>query len=399
MTLIIILIDLFYNKYSLTTLGSQKKDNLSMSVSSKPLFRADHVGSLLRPKAITDGFKKFNNKEISNETFLEIQDSAIKDVIKLQENIGLQSITDGEFRRASYWSTFVERVQGLEVAESRFSFYDDHGHEQQFTAPIVTEKLSRPNSVAGDEFNFVKENTTQTPKTTIVSPPTMHMWRLDETLANDCYESREKYFSELANIFREEIQSLYELGSTYIQLDDVPIPMMSDPKILDIIRNDGINPDVLLNDYIKLFNDCIDERPKELKIAVHMCRGNYKGKFLSEGGYETLAEKIFNELNVDTFFLEYDSPRSGDFEPLKHVPKNKSVILGIVSSKTSQIESKDKLKTRIDEASQYIDINQLGLSPQCGFASTVAGNPVTLDVEKSKLALIVEVANEVWGSK
>ena len=370
-----------------------------MSASSKPMFRADHVGSLLRPKSITDAFKKFNNNEISNDAFTEIQDSAIIDVINLQESLGLQSITDGEFRRASYWSTFVERVQGLEVAESRFSFHDDHGHEQQFTAPIVTEKLSRPQSVAGDEFNFVKENTSQTPKTTIVSPPTMHMWRLDKTIVDNCYDSREKYFSELAKIFREEIQSLFELGSTYIQLDDVPIPMMSDPKILEIIRNDDINPDVLLNDYIKLFNDCIDERPKELKIAVHMCRGNYKGKFLSEGGYETLAEKIFNELNVDTFFLEYDSPRSGDFEPLKHVPKNKSVILGIVSSKTPQIESKDDLKAKIDDASQYIDINQLGLSPQCGFASTVAGNPVTLDVEKSKLSLIVEVASEVWGSK
>jgi 5-methyltetrahydropteroyltriglutamate--homocysteine methyltransferase len=225
----------------------------------------------------------------------------------------------------------------------------------------------------------------------------MHMFRLDQTIEPGIYDSTKDYFADLAQVYREEIKALAEAGSSYIQLDDVPIPMLSDPTVQARVKEDGIDPTQLMNDYIDLFNDCLRDRPDGVTIAVHMCRGNYKGKFLSEGGYETFAEKFFNELNVDAFFLEYDSPRSGDFEPLKYVPKNKIVVLGLVSSKTPQMESQDDLRSRIDEAAQYIDLDQLALSPQCGFASTVAGNPITVDDEKAKLAMIVEVAGKVWG--
>ena len=368
-----------------------------MASRTKPPFRADHVGSLLRPSTINDAFKNHKAGKINQEEFTDIQDVAIKEVINLQQEVGLKSITDGEFRRASYWSTFVERVDGLDIGDSRFTFHDKEGHDQNFTAPIVTKKVSRSISIAGDEFNFLKANTNQTPKTTIVSPPTMHMFRLDKTIVSGVYDNTEDYFSDLAKIYREEISALADSGCEYIQLDDVPIPMLSDPKIQAQVKEDGLDPVQLMDDYVKLFNDCLLGRPDGVTVAVHMCRGNYKGKFLSEGGYETFADKFFNELNVDAFFLEYDSPRSGDFEPLKYVPKTKMVVLGLVSSKTPQMESKDSLKTRIDEAAKFIDIDQLALSPQCGFASTVAGNPLTVDDEKAKLSLIVEVADQVWN--
>jgi len=368
-----------------------------MAARTKPPFRADHVGSLLRPKSITDAFKQFLAGEISADEVAAVQDEAIKGVIELQESVGLEAITDGEFRRASYWSSFVERVNGLDVGEARFTFHDDHGHEQKFTAPIVTSKVSRTTPIAGDEFEFVKANTSKTPKTTIVSPPTMHMFRLDQTIEPGIYDSTKEYFADLAQVYREEIAALAEAGSTYIQLDDVPLPMLSDPNVQARVKADGIDPGQLMNDYVDLFNDCLAGRPAGVTIAVHMCRGNYKGKFLSEGGYETFAEKFFNDLNVDAFFLEYDSPRAGDFEPLRYVPKDKMVVLGLVSSKTPEMESQDDLRARIDEAAQFIDLDQLGLSPQCGFASTVAGNPVTVDDEKAKLAMIVEVADKVWN--
>ncbi len=369
-----------------------------MAERSKPPFRADHVGSLLRPKTITEGFKKLHAGKIDQAEFNAIQDTAIDEVIKLQEDIGLKSVTDGEFRRASYWSTFVERVDGLDISQSLFTFTDDEGNENNFTAPIVTGKVGRSQSIAGDEFAYLHVRTKQTPKTTIVSPPTMHLFRMNETIQTDVYPDTAAYFADLAAVFREEIKALSDAGCTYVQLDDVPVPMLCDPKVQDKVRAQGIDPDQLMIDYIDLFNDCLRDRPASVTAAVHMCRGNYKGRFLSEGGYETFAEKFFNDMDVDAFFLEYDSPRSGDFEPLKYVPNDKIVVLGIVSSKTPEMESVDDLKRRIDEAAQFIDLDQLCLSPQCGFASTVAGNPITVDVEKAKLARIVEVAEDVWGS-
>lgn len=367
-----------------------------MSSRTTPPFRADHVGSLLRPKIINDAFKNYKAGSITQDEVRAIEDKAIKDVIKLQTDVGLQVVTDGEFRRASYWSTFVERVNGLEISDSRFTFHDEDGNEQKFTAPVVTSKVFRSGSISGNEFDFLKKNTSKTPKITIVSPPTMHMFRLNKTIRSGVYQTTKDYFLDLAQVFREEIKDLADAGCTYVQLDDVPIPMLSDPLVQERVKAEGIEPSQLMNDYVDLFNDCLTDRPDGLTIAVHMCRGNYKGKFLSQGGYEAFAEKFFNELNVDAFFLEYDSPRSGDFEPLRYVPKNKIVVLGLVSSKTPQIESKDDLKMRINEAAKFIDIDQLALSPQCGFASTVAGNPITENDEKAKLALVVEVADEVW---
>jgi len=368
-----------------------------MAQRSKPPFRADHVGSLLRPRSITDGFRQFRSGVITEREFTDIKDHAIRDAIRLQEEVGLQSITDGEFRRASYWSTFVDRVEGLEVGRSLFTFHDGDGAEQGFTAPIVTSKVRRTRTIAGHEYAYLAAHTSRTPKITIVSPPTMHMFRLDETIEPGVYETAKDYFADLARVYREEIAALAEAGASYIQLDDVPVPMLCDPAVQARVRAAGLDPDRLLHDYIDLFNACLDGRPEGVAIAVHMCRGNYKGKFLSEGGYGEFAETFFDAMDVDAFFLEYDSPRAGDFAPLRFVPKDKVVVLGLVSSKLPDLEDPDDLVRRIDEAAGYLDIDQLALSPQCGFASTVAGNPLTVDDQRAKLSLVVDVADRVWG--
>ena len=368
-----------------------------MTEKKKPPFRADHVGSLLRPKKIREAFKEFDSGKIDKDEFIGIQDESIKEAIKLQEDLGLQSVTDGEFRRASYWSSFVERVEGLDVGNSRFTFQDQKGEKNPFTAPIVKGKLSRVSSIAGDEFSFLNKNTQQTAKITIVSPPTMHMFRLDETMPKDIYATREEYFSDLSKVYREEITDLETAGCKYIQLDDVPIPMLSDPNIQQKVSEDGIKPSSLMSSYISLFNECIRGTSSDVTVAIHMCRGNYKGKFLSTGGYEEFAETFFNELTADAYFLEYDTPRSGDFSPLSYVPKGKIIVLGLVSSKTPETQTQQDIIQKIEEAAKFIDIEQLALSPQCGFASTVAGNPISLEDQKAKLAMVVEVAEKVWG--
>jgi 5-methyltetrahydropteroyltriglutamate--homocysteine methyltransferase len=360
-------------------------------------FRADHVGSLLRPKSLTEAFRQFRDGDIEQDEFSAVQDAAIEAVIRLQESVGLQSITDGEFRRASYWARFVERVDGLDVRNALFSFHNDHGHEKEFTAPHVAGKVCRSQGIALDEFEFVRDHTSGTAKLTLPSPPSMHFWRLDQAIEPGVYDGAEAFFADLAIVYRDEIAALAELGATYIQLDDVPLAMLCDPAVRERVKEAGIDPENLMRTYVGLFNDCLRDRPDSVRVAVHLCRGNYKGHFLSEGGYGAIAETLFNELQADAFFLEYDSPRAGDFRPLSFVPADRIVVLGLVSSKTAELESIDELRRRIDAAAGHIDVDQLCLSPQCGFASTVAGNPITEDDERAKLSLIVETAEQVWG--
>jgi 5-methyltetrahydropteroyltriglutamate--homocysteine methyltransferase len=291
----------------------------------------------------------------------------------------------------------VERIEGLEVREALFTFHDEDGHIHAFTAPHVGGRVRRSQDIAMDEFEFVKTHTSGTAKLTLPSPPSMHFWRLDQAIEPGVYDDPEDFFADLAAVYREEIAALTGHGATYIQLDDVPLAMLCDPAVHARVRQAGFDPDGLVDSYIALFNDCLRDRPDPLRVAVHVCRGNYKGHFLSEGGYGAIAEALFNDLNVDGFFLEYDSTRAGDFRPLRFVPRGKTVVLGLISSKTPELESVDDLCRRIDAAAQYIGIDQLCLSPQCGFASTVAGNPITEDDERAKLSLIVETAEKVWG--
>lgn len=368
-----------------------------MAHRTKPPFRADHVGSLLRPRSIPDSFKRYVAGDLEEVDFIGVQDAAICDVIKFQEDVGLQPITDGEFRRASYWSRFVERVEGFDVREALFSFHDNHGHEKNFTAPHVAGKVKRSEPLAVDEFEFVKAHTSQTPKITLPSPPSMHFWRLNQGIDTGVYLDQEAYFTDLAAVYREEIADLAAHGATYIQLDDVPFPMLCDAAVRDQVRKAGLDPDKLLRDYIQLCNECLRDRPAGITAAIHLCRGNYKGHFLSQGGYEAIAEEFFNELKFDAFFLEYDTPRAGHFAPLRNVPNGKIVVLGLISSKIPELEAPDDIKRRIDDAAANLNLDQLCLSPQCGFASTIAGNPITVDNQKEKLSLVVEVAAAVWG--
>jgi len=368
-----------------------------MSAKSKPPFHAEHVGSLLRPKELTQAFRSHREENLGDEEFQVIQDKAIADVVKLQEDAGLELVTDGEFRRSSYWAHFVEKVDGLGITSASFKFHDDHGHELDFTAPVAEAPVRRTRTISGDEFGYLKGVTGKTPKITMPSPPTMHFYRLGASIADGVYDSEDVYFADLANVYEEEIAALAADGCTYVQIDEVPIAMLCDPAVRDKVSAEGYDPDGLMTSYVDVLNASIDNRPDGVTVGLHLCRGNFKGHYLSEGGYETVADRLFNGINVDAFFLEYDTPRAGDFEALKYVPDNKSVVLGLVSSKTPELESKDDLKRRIDDAARHVDIARLGLSPQCGFASTVAGNPVTVDDEIAKLTLIVETAHDVWG--
>jgi 5-methyltetrahydropteroyltriglutamate--homocysteine methyltransferase len=363
-----------------------------------PPFRAEHIGSLLRPKALKDAWKQLDDGTMDAAAYSALVEDSIRDAVKLQEDAGLHAITDGEFRRKSYWSHFVEAVDGFGVANAVYTFHDAHGHEQAFLAPDVTGPIARNRSISGEEFDFLKSVTRQTPKITMPSPPTMHFWRGGETIAGSGYADEEAYFADLATVFNGEIVDLAGRGCTYVQIDEVPLAMLCDAGIREEIAAAGTDPETLARRYVRLINDCIAEAPDGMTVGLHLCRGNFKGRWLSEGGYESVAELLFNECNADAFFLEYDTERAGGFEPLRHLPADKVAVLGLVTTKAPDLEDAGDLKRRIEDAAQYAPLDNLAISPQCGFSSTVGGNPLTIDDERRKLELLVAVANEVWGS-
>jgi 5-methyltetrahydropteroyltriglutamate--homocysteine methyltransferase len=362
-----------------------------------PPFRAEHIGSLLRPRALRDAYKANSAGTLDDDAFRAIQDRAIRDVVALQESLGLRMVTDGEFRRASYWGHWVDAIDGLDVAPALFTFHDATGAEQEFFAATCTGTLRKARPISTEEFKFLKSVAHAEPKITMPSPSTLHFWRLKDTIAGSGYASDEAYFVDLCAIFRREIADLAALGCRYVQLDEVPLIMLADPAIQAKVRALGDDPDRLVELYIEAMNDAVRGRG-DVAAGMHVCRGNFKGKWLTEGGYDAMAERVFRRVDVDAFMLEYDTERAGGFEPLKHVPDDKMVVLGLVSSKLPEVERADELEARVAEAAQYIDRDRLAISPQCGFASTVAGNPVDEETETAKLARLVEVAKDVWGS-
>jgi 5-methyltetrahydropteroyltriglutamate--homocysteine methyltransferase len=344
-----------------------------------PVFRADHIGSLLRPKKLREAFR--TGTDLKN-----VQDDAIRDVVRLQRDCGLEVITDGEFRRISYWEKFVRLTKGLEVRDAVFTFHDADGHESKFTAPYVRGKVSRSEPITLDELGF--GNT----KITMPAPSTMHFYR--HTDWGSAYDSAEAFFKDLGKVYQAEIADLAKAGCRYVQLDEVAVAILCDPAAREKVKD----AERLVDLYIDAINEAVVNRPAGMTIGVHVCRGNYKGMYLSEGGYDSVAEKFFSRTNVDHFLLEFDSPRAGGFAPLRFVPKVKGVVLGLVSSKTPQLESIDGLKRRVDEATRYMEGNRLAISPQCGFASTIGGNPVTEADERAKLRLCVDAARAIWGN-
>jgi 5-methyltetrahydropteroyltriglutamate--homocysteine methyltransferase len=374
----------------------------AVSSRTKPPFRADHVGSLLRPPRLLQARERFAKAEIDSEELRGIEDEAIREVVKLQEDLGLQSATDGEFRRASWHMDFIYQLGGVsKVTDSslKVAFHNEQG-DIEFAPPSmhVDGRISLEHTIFGDAFQFLQGQVSRaTPKLTIPSPSMVHYRggraSVDETL----YPDMEQFWSDLVGAYAEEVRRLGELGCTYLQFDDTSLAYMNDPKQRDYVAEIGGDPDHQHEVYIRHINEALAHRPDGMAVTTHMCRGNFRSSWVAEGGYDFVAEALFSELDVDGFFLEYDDERSGTFEPLRFVPKGKQVVLGLVTTKRSELEDKDMLKRRIEEASRYVDLDQLCLSPQCGFASTVEGNLLTQEDEIAKLRLIVETAKEVWG--
>jgi 5-methyltetrahydropteroyltriglutamate--homocysteine methyltransferase len=362
-----------------------------------PPFRADHIGSLLRPKKLREAFRKRSLAEIPESELRAVQDASIREVIALQQECGLPVVTDGEFRRVSYWEKFVRLASGLEVRNAMFRFHDAHGHESDFTAPYVHGKVARSVPITLDEFRFVQEHTGCAPKITMPAPSTMHFYRFNDWGNQGAYRDAAAFFADLGKVYQQEIAELAAAGCRYVQLDEVAVAILCDPAARDKVKAAGEDPERLVDLYIDAINHAVARRPRDVKVGVHVCRGNYKGMYLSEGGYDSVAEKFFSRTNVDHFLLEFDTPRAGGFAPLRHVPKEKGVVLGLVSSKTPALEKLDELRRRAEEAARYIDASRLAISPQCGFASSIGGNPVTEADERAKLGLCVEAARAIWG--
>jgi 5-methyltetrahydropteroyltriglutamate--homocysteine methyltransferase len=375
-----------------------RPENVTMSIrpDGRPPFRADHVGSLLRPPALRHAFRRNASGEIGPGEFARILDQCIRDVVRMQEETGLDVVTDGELRRGSYWARFVERTSGLEIRPASFTFHDDHGHEMAFTAPYATGKVRRTQPLALDEFEFLRAATTATPKITLPSPSTMHFLRCADFADRSVYPDAESLFNDLAAVFQQEIGELTTAGCRYLQIDEIAIALLCDPAIREKVQRVGSDPDQLIDLYIDALNRALFACPADVVVGIHMCRGNLKGHYLGEGSYESVGERFFTGICANHFLLEYDTPRAGDFEPLRFVPRTKGVVLGLVSSKSAALESRDSLQRRLDDAASYVDLDRLAISPQCGFASTAAGNPLSEADQRAKLKLVVDVARTIW---
>ncbi len=358
-----------------------------------PPFRAEHIGSLLRPPEL----RAARQSSLSEEALQEIEDRLIDEAILGQERVGLESITDGEFRRSIYFGHFARAVDGFTEMEATSVFKDSEGRELSYLTPVVTGKLERKRGIATGELAYVQKRTKGTPKVTLPSPESQHFFRFREGVSDSVYPDLDEFFVDVARVYREELAELAERGATYVQLDSVSIPLLCDPTHRDAFRARGYDPGAFVSRYVDLFNEAVRGKPEALTLGVHFCRGNNQGKWLGEGGYEAVADEVFCRLDADTLLLEYDSERAGGFSPLQHVSKDKHVVLGLVSTKTSVLESEDELMRRVEDASRFIPLERLALSPQCGFASTEAGNPLTPDDQWRKLELVVRTAAKIWG--
>ena len=374
-----------------------------MSEPTKPPFRADHVGSLLRPPELKAAREKKNAGQISDAELKAVEDKAIADAIKFQKDVGLRSITDGEFRRRSWSGDFLSQIGNVKSEASKLTvrFHSVDG-EFANTPPgfRIAGKLFLPHGIFIDDFSYVKSLAPAgtVPKLTIPSPTLLHFRGGREAIDKTAYPTMEEFYADLARVYAEEVAKVAEAGCRYLQIDETNFAYLCDPDLRQQVRdNIGEDPDQLPHTYAKLFNGLLAKRPKDMTVCMHICRGNSSSMWVAEGGYEPVAEALFNEIDIDGYFLEYDTPRAGDFAPLRFVPKGKTVILGLVSSKFPELETKDELKRRIDEAAKFVPLDQLALSPQCGFSSTEAGNKVTMDDQRRKLERVVEVAREVWG--
>jgi 5-methyltetrahydropteroyltriglutamate--homocysteine methyltransferase len=375
-----------------------------MAEEKKPPFRANHVGSLLRPPELMQSREKRQRGEIDAAQLREVEDRCIRDAAKMQEGVGMQGVTDGEFRRSLWHADFLSQFEGIKVVEgllpesARHFQNPDADVQRSPTQFVVTGKLGHPRGIETDNFKFLASVTKNTPKQCIPSPTLVHFRTGRAGVDKAAYPDMEEFFADLARVYREEIAGLAAAGCTYLEIDDVNFAYLCDPKMREGARKIGEDPETLPLLYSNLINECIKDRPANMTVCTHLCRGNFRSSWVADGGYDPVAEVLFNALKVDGYFLEFDTPRAGNFAPLRYLPKGKKLILGLVTSKSGALENPGDLKRRIDEASRLVPLDQLGISPQCGFSSTVLGNKLTIDEQIAKLKLVVQVAREVWGA-
>jgi len=366
---------------------------------SSPPFRADHVGSLLRPRPLLEAREAHKRGELSASRLREVEDDAIREVVRLQEDLGLQAVTDGEFRRGSWHMDFLYQFGGVTRVQDnlKVQFHNAEGDIEFTPAALrVTGPLRLQHCIFGEDFSFLRSVAQGVPKLTIPSPSMMHYRGGRSAIDASAYPDIKEFWRDLARAYADELTQLGKLGCTYLQMDDTSLAYLNDPKQRDYVARLGGDRDAQHLVYIDLINGALAGKPPGMTVCTHLCRGNFRSSWVASGGYDYVAEALFGELNVDGYFLEYDDERSGGFEPLRFVPKGKFVVLGLVTSKRPELESKDALKRRIDAAAKFVPLEQLCLSPQCGFSSTQEGNALTLDEQIAKLRLVVETAHEVW---
>lgn len=359
--------------------------------------RADHVGSLLRPAELRQARALHASGAMSAEALRQTEDRCIRAVIRMQEEVGLRAATDGEYRRAFWHYDFLAGLDGVDMVEIDAPVQFSSDKQLKPIAPAVTSKLDYTSDHMIDHFTFLKQHTRVTPKQSIPSPTALHYRGGRKAISATVYPDLEAFFDDLGRAYQKAIAAFARAGCTYLQLDEVYLAYLCDPRQHDELRARGEEPERLVETYARLINLAIAERPAGMTLAMHLCRGNFRSSWIAQGGYEPVAELLFNGIGIDVYFLEYDTERAGGFEPLRFLPPGKMAVLGLVTSKTGDLEDKDLLKRRIDAATRYAPLDQLAVSPQCGFASTEEGNLLTYDQQRAKLALVVEVAQEVWG--
>lgn len=366
-----------------------------------PIFRADHVGSFLRPQFLLDARAQFANQQINIEQLREIENKAIVDIVKFQEQVGIRSITDGEFRRTYFHLDFLQQLGGV-TTDAPATVIDNNGKEKLLPPNIrVTGKVKHVKDIQLADFKYLNSQITPSSvaKVTIPSPTMLHFRGGRNGIDKQAYPVLEPdFYNDVAQAYAQELIALHQAGCRHVQMDDTNLAYLCDEKMREAARKRGDDPNLLPFKYAEFINKVVNLKPKDLVLTIHLCRGNFKSTFAASGHYGPVAEALLSEMNLDGYFLEYDDDRSGGFEPLKYLPKGKIAILGLISSKFPQLENQNDIKRRIDQAAKYASIDQLALSPQCGFSSTVHGNNVTLSDQKAKLQLTVDIAQSVWGS-
>ena len=371
------------------------------SIRHNPPFRAEHVGSFLRPKALLDARELRRSGQIDAAALRAVEDHAIAELVQYQESLGFQSITDGEFRRRHFHTDFLLQLDGVEEKGGLATKFHTATGEVDFAPPVmvVNGRVVHAHPIEVANYQYLRGLTARTPRITIPSPTMLHFRGGREGISKTVYPDLDLFFADVVAAYQEEVQQLGAAGLRYLQLDDTNLAYLCDPAQRERAIARGQDPNALPRDYAKLINASLASKPADMTTAIHLCRGNYRSSWAAEGGYEPVAEVLFNELDIDAFFLEYDDARSGDFQPLRHVPKGKTVVLGLVTTKLGELESADSIKRRIDEAAKFCPLEQLALSPQCGFASTEQGNDVSVAQQAAKMQRVMDVAKDVWGDR